>query len=70
MNRALLSATVGNDDEYFRWIDYAPHHAFVPWIRVMRGWTTPSIRKDPRFQQAMLRMNLPMPDARVLAAQQ
>ena len=61
LNRALMYGALGDNDGFFRWIDYEPHHAWVPWIRVARLWTTPSIRKDPRFQAEMRRMNLPMP---------
>ena len=59
--RALMNGELGNNDEFFRWIEYEPHHAWVPWIRVIPSWTTPSIRQDPRFRNEMRRMNLPMP---------
>ena len=61
LNLALMSSALGDADGFFRWIDYEPHHAWVPWIRVAPLWTTPSIRRDPRFQAEMRRMNLPMP---------
>jgi serine/threonine-protein kinase len=61
LNRALMHGLLGDNDEFFRWIDYEPHHAWVPWIRVIPGLAPPSIRKDPRFQVEMRRMNLPMP---------
>ena len=61
LNRALINGVMGNNDEYFRWIRYEPHHAWVPWIRISPGWTTESIRRDPRFAEEMRRMNLPMP---------
>jgi len=61
LNRALMNGMLGNNDEFFKWIRYQPHHAWVPWIRVIPTWTYASVRKDPRFQEAMRRMNLPMP---------
>jgi len=61
LNLAVMYGMLGNNDEYFRWIRFEPHHGWVPWIRVEPKWTTPSIRQDPRFQLEMRRMNLPMP---------
>ncbi len=37
LNRAIMNGILGNNDEFFRWIDYEPHHAWVPWIRVCRN---------------------------------
>jgi len=61
LNRAIIHGQLGDNDGFFHWIEYEPHHAWVPWIRVARNWTTASLRKDPRFALAMRRMNLPMP---------
>ncbi|MGH7544134.1 MAG: hypothetical protein ACREK7_09360 [Gemmatimonadota bacterium] len=63
--RAWLNTVLGDVDEAFRWLDYEPHHAWVAWVRL---WPPPELfpevdrlRKDPRFQDLMARMRLPMP---------
>ncbi len=47
----------GNMDDAFRWLDYRPHHAWLPWVRV---WPhLEALRRDPRFSAALQKMNLP-----------
>jgi hypothetical protein len=62
-NLAVMNGWLGNNDEFFRWIEYEPHHAWVPWIRNFPAMAPASIRRDPRFAREMRRMNLPMPRA-------
>lgn len=64
--RAWLNTVLGNVDEAYRWWDYEPHHAWVAWIRI---WPPPELfpdaerlRLDPRFEELMARMGLPMPE--------
>jgi len=61
VNRAIMHGMVGDNDGFFQWIRYEPHHAWLPWIRVLPFFTPPSVRRDPRFQAEMRRMHLPMP---------
>jgi tetratricopeptide (TPR) repeat protein len=60
-NRAVMHGLVGDNDGFFRWIRYEPHHAWLPWIRVLPEFAPPSVQRDPRFALEMRRMNLPMP---------
>jgi tetratricopeptide (TPR) repeat protein len=55
--RATLNALVGNKDEAFRWLNYEPHHDWIPYFRV--GDEFKPLRGDPRFLAALKRMNLP-----------
>jgi tetratricopeptide (TPR) repeat protein len=61
--RAKLHADLGNLDEAFRWYNYEPHHAWVAWVRVLPLMFDESLalRSDPRFEELMSRMRLPMP---------
>jgi TolB-like protein/Flp pilus assembly protein TadD len=57
---ARLNAALGNLDEAFRWLNYEPRHAFVPWIRSGRAWEP--LHGDPRYAELLERMNLrPLP---------
>jgi hypothetical protein len=60
----MMNGYLGNNDEFFRWIAFEPHHAWVPWVR-SRTWTAfpSSITKDRRWTDLMRRFNLPMPRA-------
>lgn len=64
--RAVLNAAIGNADEAFRWVEYEPHHAWLPWIRVNPIFEP--YHDDPRFLAAMERMGLPPPEAKVAHA--
>jgi tetratricopeptide (TPR) repeat protein len=59
--RVVNHAQLGEIDEAFRWLDYEPHHAWVPWVRSL-DWADP-MRRDPRFPARLERMNLPPPAA-------
>jgi len=59
--RAILHNALGNLDEAFRWYNYEPHHAWAPWVRVDSLMYGTAVRSDPRFEELMSRMRLPMP---------
>lgn len=53
---AVLYTALGKKDEAFRWLAYEPHHAFVPWVRVLPEFKP--LWVDPRFKDLLQRMNL------------
>ena len=55
--RSVLYAALGRNDEAFKWLNYEPHHAWVAWSAVMPE--AEGLRKDPRFQAFLERLNLP-----------
>jgi hypothetical protein len=56
--RAMLHAQLGELDEAFRWLDFEPAHAWLPWVRV-DPWMRPHLEHDPRFGALLARMRLP-----------
>jgi len=54
--RVELYTALGDNDEAFRWLNYERPAATLPWVTVM-AWAAP-VRKDPRFQAVLRRMNL------------
>ena len=52
-----LSVALGDYDNAFKWLNYRPAHAFLPWIRVNPGYKP--IRKDPRFVKLLADLRLP-----------
>ena len=57
---ALLYAEIDSLDQFFEYANYEPTHAFHPWLRV--EVKNPKVINDPRFEQLMSKMNLPMPN--------
>jgi tetratricopeptide (TPR) repeat protein len=57
--RVELNAALGEYDEAFRWLDYEPHHTWVPWVRVIPRPGLAALRKDPRFPALLRRWKLP-----------
>jgi TolB-like protein/Flp pilus assembly protein TadD len=57
--RVVNHANLGELDEALRWLDYEPHHAWLPWVRFL-DWAEP-LRRDPRFAARIERMNVPPP---------
>ena len=55
--RSVLYAALGRNDEAFKWLNYEPHHAWVAWSAVMPE--AEGLRKDPRYQDFLERLNLP-----------
>ena len=52
-----MQMQLGNFDEAFKWANYEPHHAFLPWVRVMPEFA--ALRSDPRFAGLLARLKLP-----------
>jgi len=52
-----VNAALGRMDEAYEWLNYEPHHAFTAWVAVMDEYQT--LRKDPRFEDFLVRLNLP-----------
>jgi pentatricopeptide repeat protein len=48
---------LGNKNEAFRWLNYEPAHCWIPWLRVHP--TFKSLKGDPRFDELLVKMNLP-----------
>lgn len=61
----VLNANLQDFDAAFEWLDYAPHHAWVPWVR-NSPWTRP-LQDDPRYREFLRRLELPAPGARLAA---
>ncbi|HUF10273.1 MAG TPA: tetratricopeptide repeat protein, partial [Rhodothermales bacterium] len=55
---AFLYAELGNADEAFRWVDYEPSHAFLPWLAT-RWAPLYSLSGDPRYEVFLERLGLP-----------
>jgi len=55
--RSVLYAALGRYDEAIKWLNYEPHHAWAAWSAVMPE--AEALRKDPRFQDFLERLNLP-----------
>jgi adenylate cyclase len=56
---AMNYAAIDSADQFFKYANYSPAHAWTPWLRV--NIKNPLIIKDPRFKNLMDKMNLPMP---------
>ncbi len=54
---AILYATLRENDDSFRWLEYEPPHAWVAWGAVDPVLELP--RDDPRFQDLLRLMNFP-----------
>ncbi len=54
---ALAHAALGDNDAAFRWLEFQPPHAWVPWVRVLKEFI--GLRADPRFPEFLRRLNLP-----------
>jgi len=54
---AVLYASLGENDDSFRWLEYEPPHAWVPWGAIDPVLELP--RDDPRFQDFLRKLNLP-----------
>jgi tetratricopeptide (TPR) repeat protein len=60
---AFLYANLGDADNAFKWVEYEPHHAFLPWLA--SPWAPLlSLREDPRYEAFVRRLNLPSSSAR------
>jgi TolB-like protein/tRNA A-37 threonylcarbamoyl transferase component Bud32 len=54
---AVLNASLGDNDQAFRWLNYEHPHAWVPWVRVAPWFA--SLRNDPRLSALLAKMHLP-----------
>jgi tetratricopeptide (TPR) repeat protein len=54
---AVANAALGNNDAAFRWLEFKPPYAWVPWARVLSEFD--GLRADPRFPEFLRRLNLP-----------
>lgn len=57
IGRAVLHASLGNNDEAFKWLNYEPHHSWAAWSAVMPEFS--ALRDDPRYAKFLERLNLP-----------
>jgi len=57
---AAIYTALDNKDKAFRWLNYRPAHAFLPWIRTSTWWFEP-LHDDPRMVPLLEEMGLPMP---------
>ncbi len=53
----MIYSALGRMDEAFKWLNYEPHHAFTAWAAVQPEFK--ELRKDPRFEEFLERLNLP-----------
>jgi len=56
-NIAAIYATMGRNDEAFKWIDYQPQYGGMPWIAVAPYFK--NLHGDPRFDEYVKSLNLP-----------
>jgi tetratricopeptide (TPR) repeat protein len=56
---AVLYAQLGDTEKFFEYANYPKPHAFQPWLR--KAVSNPDITTDTRFNDLMIKMNLPMP---------
>jgi serine/threonine protein kinase/tetratricopeptide (TPR) repeat protein len=54
---AACYATLGEKDKAFEWLNYKPHHAWMPGFRIF-PWFNP-LHDDPRFHELLEEMNMP-----------
>ncbi|WP_430969087.1 helix-turn-helix domain-containing protein [Spongiimicrobium sp. 2-473A-2-J] len=52
-----IYALLGKNNEAFKWLLHRPSDVYVPWLRVWPG--IDAFRKDPRFQEFLIDLNLP-----------
>jgi len=57
MGLAVLYGALGRKDEAFKWIEYKPHHMWIPWVAVMPMWKP--LHGDPRHARFVKHLNLP-----------
>jgi TolB-like protein/Flp pilus assembly protein TadD len=54
-----LHAALGELDKAFHYLEHGPHHAWIPWVRVLPWPGGHALRSDPRLPEYLRRMNLP-----------
>ena len=54
---AACYTALGDKDKAFQWLNYKPHHAWMPAFRIF-SWFAP-LHDDPRFHDLLKKMNLP-----------
>jgi len=59
MSLAAIYTALDDKDETFRWLNYRPAHAWLPWIRTSNWWFAP-LHGDPRMVPLLEEMGLPM----------
>ncbi len=57
LGRAAVSGALGKRDEAFKWLDFEPHHVWIPWVAVMPFWKP--LYEDPRYDEFVKNLNLP-----------
>lgn len=57
--RMVVHTNLGEIDEAYKWMEYRPHHNWIPWVRVIDWPGFDKLRDDPRFPEMLRRMNLP-----------
>ena len=57
--RMVVHANLGEIDEAYKWMEREPHHVWIPWVRVLNWPGFDKLRDDPRYPEALRRMNLP-----------
>ena len=57
MQLATLYSVSEDFDKAIKWLKFKPHHAYVPWSRVVTNFYP--MRSDPRFHQLLEEMGLP-----------
>ncbi len=59
MSLAAIYTALDDKDEAFRWLQFRPAHAWLPWIRTSDWWFD-SLHDDPRMDPLLGEMGLPM----------
>lgn len=57
MGLAVMYGALGRYDDAFKWLEYEPHHLWIPWVAVMPMWKP--LYSDPRHAEFVKRLNLP-----------
>ena len=58
LSLAMIYTALGDNDNAFRWLQYRPAHAWLPWIR--SPWWFEPLHDDPRMVPLLEEMGLPM----------
>lgn len=57
MGLSVIYGMLGDIDQAYKWIEFKPNHAWLPWLRTLNYYEP--IRQDPRYKAFLENANLP-----------